>query len=58
MENNGLFEDILDNLNQRERKIHKKKVDPSVGIIDSQSVKIAHTCSQNVGYDAAKKNKR
>ena len=53
----GLFEDVLDKLNQRERKRHKKKEGPSVGIIDSQSVKTAHTCSQDVGYDAGKKIK-
>jgi putative transposase len=55
--NNGLFEDVLDHLNQRERKLHKKTTEPSVGIIDSQSVKTAHTCSQDVGYDAGKKVK-
>ena len=54
---NGLFEDVLDHLNQRERKLHKKAAEPSVGIIDSQSVKTAHTCSQDVGYDAGKKVK-
>jgi len=55
--NNGLFEEVLDNLNERQRKLHKKKVEPSVGIIDSQSIKVAHTCSQDVGYDAGKKIK-
>jgi len=29
-----LFEDVLDKLNQRERKLHKKKEELSVGIID------------------------
>ncbi|KAA6327200.1 hypothetical protein EZS27_023788, partial [termite gut metagenome] len=28
-----------------------------MGIIDSQSVKIAHTCAQDVGYDAGKRIK-
>ena len=55
--NNGLFEEVLDNLNERQRKLHKKKVEPSLGIIDSQSIKVAHTCSQDVGYDAGKKIK-
>jgi putative transposase len=55
--NNGLFEEVLDNLNQRQRKLSGKKADPSVGIIDSQSVKIAHTCAQDVGYDAGKRIK-
>ncbi|KAA6305436.1 hypothetical protein EZS27_042911, partial [termite gut metagenome] len=44
-------------LNQRQRKLSGKKADPSVGIIDSQSVKIAHTCAQDVGYDAGKRIK-
>lgn len=55
--NSGIFEEVLDTLNGRERKLHKKKIDPSVGIIDSQSVKTAHTCGQEVGYDAGKKIK-
>lgn len=53
----GLFEEVLDKLNERERIIQKKEAEPSVGIIDSQSVKVAHTCSQDVGYDAGKKVK-
>jgi molybdopterin-guanine dinucleotide biosynthesis protein A len=28
-----------------------------VGIIDSQSVKTAHTCAQDIGYDAGKRIK-
>jgi putative transposase len=55
--NNGLFEEFLDRLNERERKCSKKNLSPSVGIIDSQSVKVAHTCGQDVGYDAGKKIK-
>ncbi|GHV15237.1 hypothetical protein FACS1894169_06000 [Bacteroidia bacterium] len=55
--NSGVFEEVLDALNSRERKLHKKKIEPSVGIIDSQSVKTAHTCIQDVGYDAGKKIK-
>ncbi|KAA6304148.1 hypothetical protein EZS27_044208, partial [termite gut metagenome] len=51
------FEEVLDNLNQRQRKLSGKKADPSVGIIDSQSVKIAHTCAQDVAYDAGKRIK-
>lgn len=54
---NGLFEEILDSLNERERKLHKKKSSPGVGIIDSQSVKTAHTCAQHTGYDAGKRIK-
>jgi len=55
--NDGLFEEVMDNLNNRERKRHGKNVIPSVGIIDSQSVKTAHTCGFDVGYDAGKKIK-
>lgn len=33
---NGVFEDVLDKLNERKRKLQKKNVEPSVGIIDSQ----------------------
>jgi putative transposase len=54
---NGLFEEVLDNLNECECKLHKKKSSPSVGIIDSQSVKTAHTCAQDIGYDAGKRMK-
>lgn len=54
---NGLFEEVLDKLNERERKLQQRNIEPSVGIIDSQSVKVAHTCSQDVGYDAGKKVK-
>lgn len=53
----GLFEDILDKLNEKERKSHGKKAEASVGIIDSQSIKVAHTCSQDIGYDAGKRIK-
>jgi putative transposase len=52
---NGVFEEVLDALNARERTLHGKQIDPSVGIIDSQSVKSANTCGQEVGYDAGKK---
>lgn len=53
----GIFEQVLDCLNERERLKKGKKEFPSVGIIDSQSVKTAHTCSQDAGYDAGKKIK-
>ena len=55
--NDGLFEEVMDNLNEKQRKASNKTVSPSVGIIDSQSVKTAHTCAQDVGYDAGKKIK-
>ena len=55
--NNGLFEEELDALNERERRLSKNKLEPSVGIIDSQSVKVAHICAQDVGFDAGKRIK-
>jgi putative transposase len=55
--NDGTFEEVLDMLNATHRKTYGKKELPSVGIIDSQSVKTAHTCSQHVGYDAGKRVK-
>ena len=53
----GTFEEIMDRLNESQRKKMNKNALPSLGIIDSQSVKTAHTCSQDVGYDAGKKVK-
>ena len=53
----GTFEEILDQLNETERKKMNRKALPTLGIIDSQSVKTAHTCSQDTGYDAGKKTK-
>jgi putative transposase len=55
--NDGLFEEVMDILNEKQRKLSNKTASPSVGIIDSQSVKTAHTCAQDVGYDAGKKIK-
>ena len=53
----GTFEEVMDKLNERQRRSVNKGPLPSLGIIDSQSVKTAHTCSQEVGYDAGKKTK-
>jgi putative transposase len=53
----GTFEEILDRLNETQRKKMNKNALPTLGIIDSQSVKTAHTCSQDTGYDAGKKVK-
>ena len=55
--NDGTFEEILDLLNTKHRKAMGKQEIPSVGIIDSQSVKVAHVCSYEVGYDAGKRIK-
>lgn len=54
---NGLFEEVLAYLNERERKLHKKKSSASVSIIDSQSVKVGHTCCGDIGYNAGKRIK-
>jgi putative transposase len=53
----GTFEEIMDRLNESQRKKANKNALPSLGTIDSQSVKTAHTCSQDVGYDAGEKVK-
>lgn len=42
----GTFEEILDQLNEMQRKKMNRNALPSLGIIDSQSVKTAHTCSR------------
>ena len=41
----------------KQRKSQGKKELPGVGIIESQSVKTSHTCSQDIGYDAGKRIK-
>ncbi len=53
----GAFEEILDKLNEMQRKKMNRNALPTLGIIDSQSVKTAHTCSQDVRYNAGKKVK-
>ena len=54
---NGLIEDIHDFLVARLRLKKGKKILPSVGMIDSQSVKSSHLCQGEVGYDGGKKVK-
>ncbi|MDR1055720.1 MAG: transposase [Prevotellaceae bacterium] len=54
---NEVIEEALDILNAGEWKLHKKKIKPSLGIVYSQSVKTAHTCKQEIGYDVDKKTK-
>ena len=53
----GTFEEILDMLNIKYRKANQKNDTPSLGIIDSQSVKVAHVVGQQTGYDAGKRVK-
>ena len=53
----GIIEDIHETLVEKIRKKHGKKEDPSVGIIDAQSVKNTLVSSEDKGFDAGKKIK-
>lgn len=53
----GVFENIHDSLIERIRKKANKKEDPSVAIIDAQSVKNTLVSSEDRGFDAGKKIK-
>lgn len=53
----GIIEEIHDKLVEKTRLRKDKKVSPSVGIIDSQSVKTVNICQGNIGYDGGKKTK-
>jgi len=53
----GLIEGTHDVLVERIRVGIGKKPTPSVGIVDSQSVKACNLCEGDVGYDGGKKNK-
>ncbi|MEZ5195003.1 MAG: IS5 family transposase [Bacteroidales bacterium] len=53
----GLIEEIHDFLVEKVRIGIGKKPTPSVGIIDSQSVKACNLCKGDVGYDGGKKTK-
>ena len=53
----GLIEEIHDYLVSKIRVKKNKKPLPSVGIIDSQSVKTINVCEDNIGYDGGKKIK-
>ena len=44
-------------LNEPYRKSQGKNQHPSLGIIDSQSAKASHICSEQTGYDAGKRIK-
>ena len=49
------MEKVLRRLRRRERRRIGRPADPSVLIIDSQSVKASTTATSDVGYDAGKK---
>ncbi len=53
----GLIEEVHDNLVCQIRLIKGKRPEPSVGIIDSQSVKTINVCEDEIGYDGGKKIK-
>jgi putative transposase len=53
----GLIEEIHDVLVEKIRMGIGKKPAPSVGIIDSQSVKACNLCEGDIGYDGGKKIK-
>lgn len=53
----GILEQIHESLVEKIRKKHGKNEEPSVGIIDAQSVKSTLVSSQDKGFDAGKKIK-
>ena len=54
---NGILEEIHECLVEKIRKQRNKKEEPSIGIIDAQSVKSTLVSSQDKGFDAGKKIK-
>jgi putative transposase len=52
----GIWEQVLDSLNESYRIQQGRKPEPSYGIIDSQSVKTIYK-SDDRGIDGGKKNK-
>lgn len=55
--NNGILEEIHESLVEKVRKKYGKNEEPSVGIIDAQSVKSTLVSSEDKGFDAGKKIK-
>jgi len=53
----GTLEQIHESLVEKVRKQHNKNEEPSIGIIDAQSVKNTLVSSQDKGFDAGKKIK-
>lgn len=53
----GLIEETHDILVEKVRTGVGKKPTPSVGVIDSQSVKTCNLCEGDIGYDGGKKTK-
>jgi putative transposase len=54
---NGIWEDLHESLVEKIRKKQGKNEEPTVGIIDAQSVKSTLVSSQDKGFDAGKKIK-
>lgn len=53
----GLIEEVHDSLVEKTRVSKGKSPTPSVGIVDSQSVKACNLCEGDIGYDGGKKIK-
>ena len=53
----GTWERLSQALSLENRLLHGKAAEPTVAMIDSQSVKNAPTCTENVGVDGGKKIK-
>jgi putative transposase len=55
--NDGLIEEVHNTLTEKVRIMVGKNPTPSIGIVDSQSVKACNLCEGDVGYDGGKKIK-
>jgi len=54
---NGIWEQVHESLVEKIRRKHGKNEEPSVGIIDAQSIKSTLVSSEDKGFDAGKKVK-